>query len=150
MHTFVAAVALSVVGVAQAGFSTETIHKESAPILSHVDAEVVPDSYIIKFKDHVNEAAANDHHSWIQSIHKDGEEERLELRKRSLGSSPVEAFAGLKHTYNIANGFKGYSGHFHESVIEKVRNHGDVSLASISMSRASMMHKTSSRPSNHC
>ncbi|EFY89530.1 proteinase B [Metarhizium acridum] len=126
MHTLVAAVALSVVGVAQAGFSIETIHKESAPILSSVDAEVVPDSYIIKFKDHVNEAAANDHRSWIQSIHKDGEEERLELRKRSLGSSPVEAFAGLKHTYNIANGFKGYSGHFHESVIEKVRNHRDV------------------------
>jgi cerevisin len=119
--------ALSVAAVAQAAFSTETIHKGSAPVLSSVHADVVPDSYIIKFKDHVNEAKANDHHSWLQNIHKDGEEERFELRKRSLGSSIEEDFAGMKHTYNIANGFKGYSGHFHESVIEKVRNHPDVS-----------------------
>ncbi|KHO01340.1 subtilisin-like serine protease PR1H [Metarhizium album ARSEF 1941] len=123
MKTFVAA--LSVVGVAQAGFSTETIHKGSAPVLSSVHAEVVPDSYIIKFKDHVNEATASDHHNWIQNIHRHGEEERLELRKRSLGSSE-KTFAGMKHTYNISSGFKGYSGHFHESVIEKIRNHRDV------------------------
>jgi len=118
--------ALSVAAVAQAAFSTETIHKGSAPVLSSIHAEVVPDSYIIKFKDHVNAAKANDHHNWVKNIHKDGEEERFELRKRSLGSSIEEAFAGLKHTYNIADGFKGYSGHFHESTIEKLRNNPDV------------------------
>ncbi|KAG5952034.1 Subtilisin-like proteinase Spm1 [Claviceps sorghi] len=117
--------ALSVVAVAQASFSTETIHQGSAPLLSSVDADVVPDSYIIKFKDHVDDAKADQHHSWIKNIHQDGEEERFELRKRGLGSSIVDAFSGTKHTYNF-DGFKGYSGHFHESVIEKVRNNPDV------------------------
>ncbi|OAA32918.1 vacuolar subtilisin-like protease [Moelleriella libera RCEF 2490] len=122
-------IALSVAAVAQAAISTETIHKGSAPVLSSVDADVIPDSYIIKFKDHVDEAGAIKHHVWIQGIHttreEESEEDRLELRKRSLGSSIVDAFTGMKHIYNI-DGFKGYSGHFHESVIEQVRNHADV------------------------
>ncbi|KAK2594067.1 proteinase B [Conoideocrella luteorostrata] len=117
--------ALSVAAVAQAAFSTETIHRESAPVLSSVHANVVPDSYIIKFKDHVDSTKANKHHAWVEDIHNDGEEDRFELRKRGLGSSIVDAFTGMKHTYNI-DGFKGYSGHFAESVIEKVRNHPDV------------------------
>ncbi|KAG5924520.1 Subtilisin-like proteinase Spm1 [Claviceps capensis] len=116
--------ALSVVAVAQAAFNIETIHQGSAPVLSSVHADVVPDSYIIKFKDGVDEAKADQHHAWVKDIHQGDEEERFELRKRNLGSS-VDAFSGTKHTYNFG-GFKGYSGHFHESVIEKVRNHPDV------------------------
>lgn len=117
--------ALSVAAVAQAAFSIETIHKGSAPVLSSVHADVVPDSYIIKFKDHVDEAKANEHHAWVMDIHTGGEEDRFELRKRGLASSTVDAFSGTKHTYNF-DGFKGYSGHFHESIIEKVRNNPDV------------------------
>lgn len=117
--------ALSVVAVAQAAFNIETIHQGSAPVLSSLHADVVPDSYIIKFKDGVDEAKADQHHAWVQDIHEGDEEERFELRKRNLGPS-VDAFSGTKHTYNFG-GFKGYSGHFHESVIEKVRNHPDVS-----------------------
>lgn len=119
--------ALSVAAVAQAAFSIETIHKGSAPVLSSVHADVVPDSYIIKFKDHVDEAKANEHHAWVMDIHTGGEEDRFELRKRGLASSTVDAFSGTKHTYNF-DGFKGYSGHFHESIIEKVRNNPDVSI----------------------
>ncbi|KAG6012716.1 Subtilisin-like proteinase Spm1 [Claviceps pusilla] len=117
--------ALSVVAVAQASFSTETIHQGSAPLLSSVHADVVPDSYIIKFKEHVDDVKAEKHHAWIKEIHTGDEEDRFELRKRNLGSSIVDAFSGTKHTYNF-DGFKGYSGHFHESVIEQVRNHPDV------------------------
>ncbi|KAG6121579.1 Subtilisin-like proteinase Spm1 [Claviceps sp. LM454 group G7] len=116
--------ALSVVAVAQAAFNIETIHQGSAPVLSSLHADVVPDSYIIKFKDGVDEAKADQHHAWVQDIHEGDEEERFELRKRNLGPS-VDTFSGTKHTYNFG-GFKGYSGHFHESVIEKVRNHPDV------------------------
>lgn len=103
-------------------FSVGTIHDKSAPVLSSVGANEIPDSYIIKFKDHVDESGASDHHVWITDLHKGGEQERLELRKRG---EEVNAFAGMKHTYKIGK-FKGYSGHFHESVIEKVRNHPDV------------------------
>ncbi|KAI5467954.1 peptidase S8/S53 domain-containing protein [Mariannaea sp. PMI_226] len=115
---------LSLAAVASASsFSVGTIHDKSAPVLSSTQAEHIPDSYIIKFKDHINEDTASDHHTWVQDIHKGGEQERLELRKRNLDD--FTTFSGLKHTFKIG-GFKGYAGHFHESIIEQVRNHPDV------------------------
>ncbi|KAM0210796.1 hypothetical protein ACHAQD_010533 [Fusarium lateritium] len=117
---------LSVAAVASAAsFSVGTVHDKAAPILSSIDAETIPDSYIIKFKDHVDGAAASDHHMWLQDAHKEGETERMELRKRSMSFSD-KAFSGLKHTFDIGDAFKGYAGHFDESMIEKVRNHPDV------------------------
>ncbi|KAF7559340.1 hypothetical protein G7046_g4813 [Stylonectria norvegica] len=118
---------LSVAAVAQAAsFSVGTVHDKAAPVLSSIDAETIPDSYIIKFKDHVADSAASDHHTWVQNIHSEGEEVRLELRKRSMVPVTDTIFSGLKHTFNIGDGFKGYAGHFDESVIEQVRNHPDI------------------------
>jgi len=85
-----------------------------------------PNSYIIKFKDHVTESSATDHHSWVQKIHLEGEDERLELRKRGLIPVVDDVFRGLQHTYKIGAGFLGYSGHFDDAVIEQVRRHPDV------------------------
>jgi cerevisin len=117
--------ALSVAAVAQAAsFTVGTINRDSAPILSTLDAEHIPDAYIIKFKDHVDDAAATVHHSWIEDLHTEGEDLRLELRKRSSDSF-ADIFAGMKHTFNIGD-FKGYAGHFHPDVIEQVRNHPDI------------------------
>jgi len=107
--------------------NTETIHDGVAPIISSLNAEEVPDSYIVVFKKHVTEAKASDHHSWVQDIHTAGESQRTELRKRSQFPITTDIFEGLKHTYNIAGNFLGYSGHFDDSVIEKVRRHPDVS-----------------------
>lgn len=119
---------LAACAVAAPSFSTETIHDGAAPILSSNNADEIPNAYIIKFKDHVSESSASDHHSWIQKIHGEREDERvIELRKRGeiLGD---DVFRGLKHTYKIGNGFLGYSGHFDDRVIEQVRRHPDVSL----------------------
>jgi len=107
-------------------FSTETIHEGAAPILSSSNAETIPDSYIVVFKKHVTEKSASDHHSWVQNIHGESENVRTELRKRSQFPITNDIFEGLKHTYNIAGDFLGYSGHFDDSVIEKVRRHPDV------------------------
>ncbi|KAE9365398.1 serine protease [Stipitochalara longipes BDJ] len=107
-------------------FSTETIHEGVAPLISSSNSVEVPDSYIVVFKKHVSEAAASDHHSWVQDIHINNENERTELRKRSQFPLTTDIFEGIKHTYNIAGSFLGYSGHFDDSVIEKVRRHPDV------------------------
>jgi cerevisin len=107
-------------------FSTETIHEGVAPLLSSANSVAVPDSYIVVFKKHVTEASASDHHSWVQDIHGASEVQRTELRKRSQFPVTTEIFEGLKHTYNIAGDFLGYSGHFDDAVIEKVRRHPDV------------------------
>ncbi|KAK3372393.1 serine protease [Podospora didyma] len=118
-------IALSLVACASAApkFSHETIHGEAAPILSSSNAEVVPNSYIIKFKKHVSEASASDHHVWIQKIHSSREGEHRDLKKRGLVD---DVFRGIKHTYKIGQGFLGYSGHFDEETIEQVRMHPDV------------------------
>lgn len=108
-------------------FSTETIHQDAAPLISSANSVEVPDSYIVVFKKHVSEKAASDHHTWVQDIHSAGEIERTELRKRSQFPITTDIFEGLKHTYKIGAGFLGYSGHFDDSVIEKVRAHPDVS-----------------------
>lgn len=86
----------------------------------------IPDSYIVVFKEHVDDASAMDHHNWVNQIHTQGEAERTELRKRSQSPMMTKAFKGIKHTYNIGGNFLGYAGHFDESVIEKVRSHPDV------------------------
>jgi cerevisin len=107
--------------------SSQTIDTDAAPILSSANAEVISDSYIVVFKKHVTEASASDHHSWVQDIHLESESQRTELRKRS--QFPVtsdDIFEGLKHTYKIGQGFLGYSGHFDDSVIDRVRRHPDV------------------------
>ncbi|KAI9046879.1 hypothetical protein LZ554_008957 [Drepanopeziza brunnea f. sp. 'monogermtubi'] len=107
-------------------FSTETIHEGFAPLISSSNAVEVPDSYIVVFKKHVTEAAASHHCSWVKETHVESESARTELRKRSQFPVTEDIFEGLKHTYNIAGSFLGYSGHFDDSVIEKVRRHPDV------------------------
>ena len=107
-------------------FSTETIHADAAPLISSSNSIEVPDSYIVVFKKHVTKAAASDHHNWVQDIHLESENVRTELRKRGQFPLTTDIFEGIKHTYDIAGDFLGYSGHFDDSVIEKVRSHPDV------------------------
>lgn len=114
--------------VAASPFVIDSIHKDAAPILSASNAKEIADSYIVVFKDHVQSKHAADHHSWVQDIHLKTQSYRSDLKKkRSQTNSVDEVFGGLKHTYNIPGGLLGYSGHFHEDVIEKIRRHPDVS-----------------------
>lgn len=107
-------------------FSLETIHQGVAPLLSSSNADEIPDSYIVVFKDHVSHGGAAAHHSWVQELHSGAESARHELRKR--GQIPLigNVFDGFKHTYNIAGQFLGYSGHFDEDVVEMIRRNPDV------------------------
>lgn len=108
--------------------SIDTIHNEAAPILSSTQATEVPDSYIVVFKKDITHASAALHHDWVQDQHVEVENAKRALNKRS--QFPITMFGGLKHTYNIPGSLLGYSGHFDESVIERVRRHPDVSFLS--------------------
>ena len=103
----------------------DTIHNEAAPVLSSTQSQEIPGSYIIVFKKDVSDASAAAHHDWVQSQHFEIESARSDLAKRS--QFPFASFGGLKHTYNIPGSLLGYSGHFDEDVIERVRRHPDVS-----------------------
>ncbi|KAL9107792.1 MAG: hypothetical protein Q9187_008375 [Circinaria calcarea] len=102
----------------------DTIHNEAAPILSSSDSKEVPDSYIVIFKKDVTQTSAAAHHDWVQDLHFETENTKTELRKRSQ-IPMMDTFGGLRHTYNIAGSLLGYSGHFDEDVIERVRRHPD-------------------------
>jgi len=122
-------------------FSIGTIHKDVAPLLSSLNAKEVPNSYVIKFKKHVTHEAANKHHSWVQDLHYTTQNTKAELRKRDQFPFQDTVFEGLRHTYNIAGNFLGYSGHFDDDVIEQVRRHPDVGLRPSTLSgRSSRVH----------
>lgn len=127
LYRLISVALLPLLAAAGPTFNIETIHGDAAPVISSANAEVISDSYIVVFKKHVTEAKAFDHHSWVQDIHMAAEGDRTELRKRSQFPLTTDIFEGIKHTYNVAGGFLGYSGHFDESVIERVRRHPDVS-----------------------
>ncbi|KAE8372860.1 peptidase S8/S53 domain-containing protein [Aspergillus bertholletiae] len=105
--------------------AVDSIHNGVAPILSASNAKEVPDSYIIVFKKHVSTETAAAHHSWVQDIH-DSMTGHMDLKKRSLFGFSDDLYLGLKNTFDIAGSLVGYSGHFHEDVIEQVRRHPDV------------------------
>ena len=107
-------------------FQVGTIHNGAAPVLSSTHAEEVPNSYMVVFKKHVKQQDAESHHDWVKTIHAKSQDERMELRKRSQFPLTAELFDGLKHTYDIIGGLKGYSGHFDEETLEEIRRHPDV------------------------
>jgi cerevisin len=121
-----AALSLISLGTANPFVRVGTIHNDVAPLLSTSNSKPIPNSYIVKFKEHVKHEDAQAHHSWVQDLHDSHENQKLELRKRSQIPLLDEAFRGLKHTFNIAGGFLGYSGHFDDAVIEQLRRHPDV------------------------
>ena len=108
-----------------------TIHNGAAPIHSSSNAEVIPNSYMVVFKNDVTHQAASAHHEWVQMLHLSTEDSKAELRKKSQIPMASDIFEGLRHTYNIAGGLLGYSGHFDEDVIEQVRRHPDVSSPNV-------------------
>ncbi|KAL8669328.1 MAG: hypothetical protein Q9168_006074 [Polycauliona sp. 1 TL-2023] len=124
MKGLFALAALPLLAASSPVFNTGTIHKDAAPVLSSTQAEEIPDSYIVVFKKHVSHEAATVHHSWVQDQHLEVQQAKRQLSKRS--QMPLTTFGGLRHTYNLAGGFLGYSGHFDEDVIDKVRRHPDV------------------------
>ena len=133
------AFSLPFLAAAAPSFSIGTIHKDAAPVLSSTNSEVVPNSYLVVFKKHVTESSAAAHHSWVQDIHSSCETERAELRKRGQYPITTDIFKGLKHTFNIAGSFLGYSGHFDDSVIDQVRRHPDVSSSFVSSSLGAIL-----------
>ncbi|KAI9772726.1 MAG: serine protease [Geoglossum simile] len=126
MRSFLALSLLPLLASTTPVFNVGTIHNEVAPILSSSHSKEIPGSYIIVFKKHVTADSALEHHAWVQDLHLSTENTRTELRKRSNSFLKLDIFEGLKHTYNIAGGLLGYSGHFDEEVIEQVRRHPDV------------------------
>ncbi|KAF8923028.1 serine protease [Dissophora ornata] len=84
-----------------------------APIISSVDADIVPDSYFVVFKGGVR---ANDHSAWVHDLH-----------KRDMTANGVwdNIASGVKHVYDMGS-FQGIAGRFRPDVLEEIRKNPDV------------------------
>lgn len=97
------------------------MHSENlAPVISSVEAEVIPDSYVVVFKDgaRVHEQAA-----WVRDLH-----HRDAMTNgnwyNDLGDNEV---SGVKHVYDM-DAFQGLAGRFSPDVLEEIRRNPDVSV----------------------
>jgi len=118
---------LPVLVAASPAIDVATIHNGVAPILSSTNAKHIPHSYLVAFKKDVTKEEAQDHHEWVQDIHVMSQTRKADLRKRDQFSFQDTIFEGLKHTYDIAGGLLGYSGHFDEDVLDQIRRNPHVS-----------------------
>ena len=123
---------LPLLAAASPMIGVESIHNDAAPVLSSSLSQEIPDSYIVVFKKDVSSSSAAGHHEWVQEKHHECAKAKRDLHKRS--QTPIQVFDGIRHTFDIAGGLVGYSGHFDEDVIEKVRRHPDVSYICLLLS----------------
>ncbi|CAG8552638.1 2280_t:CDS:10 [Diversispora eburnea] len=103
----------------KASFTDLTKEQQVAPLLSSDASEIVEDSYIVVFKNQLDDEKIKYHHNCVRSLVK---EENKKLAKRGFLDKLI---SGLKHTYNFKN-LKGYSGRFSPDVLEKIRRSEEV------------------------
>jgi len=85
--------------------------KNVAPLYSSIDAEEVPDNYIVVFKDNVNIMNSSKHTTWLLNL---------------LQTSSSESEEKINHIFDIKSQFRGYSGKFTQDTIEKIRTSDEV------------------------
>jgi len=88
-----------------------------APLFTPQNTDVVPDQYIVVFKDETPAEQISCHHNVVRDMVN-------EEKKRKRGFM-VELISGIKYTYDIKS-FKGYSGRFSDSVLNKIRESDEV------------------------
>jgi len=86
--------------------------EDGAPLISSLDADVIPDSYIVVFKKDAPASSLMNHFTRLNSL--------IDLAN-IRGNDENE----LKHVYNMEK-LKGYAGKFSPNVLEKIRESEDV------------------------
>ncbi|KAI7820831.1 serine protease [Gamsiella multidivaricata] len=96
------------------------LHSEGlAPIISAVEAELVPDSYFVVFKDG---ARAQDQAVWIRELH----HQNLQVNGATwvhVGNDGMTS--GVKHVYDMGS-FQGLAGRFSPGLLEQIRRNPNV------------------------
>jgi len=88
-----------------------------APLFTPPDAEVVPDQYIVVFKDETTTEKITCHHNVVRDMVK-------EDRKAKRGFM-AKLISGIRYTYDLKD-FKGYAGRFSDDVLNKIRESDEV------------------------
>ncbi|KAG0292579.1 serine protease, partial [Dissophora globulifera] len=94
------------------------VHSETlAPVISSIESDVIPDSYIVVFKSGVR---AQEHSAWVRD---------LQRESAAIGNwednSSDEMLSGVKHVYDMGP-FQGLAGRFSPDVLDMIRSNPDV------------------------
>ena len=94
-----------------------------APIHSADNAKVIEDHYIVVFHPHAEDHNIAQHHNFLLTALLGQPPIQGKSSQQTLGwRNPLNNLFGMvKHTYNITNQLKGYSGSFSKSAIDLVR-----------------------------
>ncbi|KAI7820828.1 hypothetical protein BC939DRAFT_218281 [Gamsiella multidivaricata] len=90
-----------------------------APVISSVEAEVVPDSYFVVFKDGVR---AYDQAAWVSDLH----HQDLMMNGAWDDGFDESMINGVNHLYDMGS-FQGLAGRFRPEVLDEIRRNPDVS-----------------------
>jgi len=109
----------------------ESGHKSGyeAPIHTSANAKTLENQYIVVFHPHAEDGAIAQHHSFLQTTLLAAPVVGLSgSTQQPLGwHNPLhDLFGMVKHTYNITNKLKGYSGTFSSAAIELLRKDPNV------------------------
>lgn len=100
-----------------------------APIHTSGNAKTIKDHYIVVFHPHADESAIAQHHTFLQTtLLAQPPIDRTGSSQLRLGwHNPLnDLFGMVKHTYNITNTLKGYSGMFSAGAIDALRKDPNV------------------------
>jgi cerevisin len=102
--------------------------EQVAPFVTsdNAKAAMIEDSYIITFKDDVDDATIVSHHLWVEQVHADNV--AFYAAKGQQHALVDSADGGLKHVYDIGPSFRGYAGKFLPDTIEAIRRHPAVAF----------------------
>ncbi|KAK3809168.1 MAG: serine protease 1 [Benniella sp.] len=95
------------------------VHSENlAPVISSVEADVIPDSYFVVFK---NGARVHEQAAWVRDLH-----HRDVMANGPLSNDLNDGeVSGVKHVYDM-DAFQGLAGRFSPDVLEEIRRNPDV------------------------
>lgn len=112
--------ALVLVAASSAAAQFAPCHSEAmAPMLASDNAEVIPDSYFVVFK---NGIRAQDNSGWVQDLHQ---------RDVSINGLS-DRDSGVRHVFDMGS-FQGLAGRFSPEVLDEIRRNPDVSSISLSL-----------------
>jgi cerevisin len=105
--------------------------KYEAPIHSSANAKTLENQYIVVFHSHADDSAIMQHHLFVQTtLLAQPSASPVGSPQQPLGwHNPIhDLFGMVKHTYNITNKLKGYSGTFSSAAIEVLRKDPNVAF----------------------
>lgn len=104
---------------------------EYTPYLHGQDrsTHLVPDSYIVVFKDGASSAAVKGHHAHVDTLHAHDVLLRQQMILATSTEAPAEAdLGGRRHHYDIGTGMRGYAGKFSAKVVDAIRARPEVAF----------------------